>query len=289
MKAGFIGLGMMGTPMARNLLKAGRLVCVWNRTVSACEEFAAKGVQVASSPAEVALLSDVVITMLADPPAVESVALGEKGIFASASAGLIWIDMSTVSPDFSLRMWEECLRRQVRFVDAPVLGSVKPAEEGKLIIFAGGDEKTVEEVRPLLSLLGEKIFYVGKNGKGSAMKLVMNLMLGVFLAGASEALYLAEKLEIPPKILEEVAGIAPILSPSLQKKIPRMLAGDAPTTFRLRHMVKDLRLILQSAEKTGILLPLTAQAFQHFLSAEKMGLGEQDYSAVWGYVKTLKR
>ncbi len=275
--------------MAKNLWNAGYLSCVWNRTEAKAEEFRRMGVTVASSPHKLASSVNVVFTMLSNPDAVRAVAEGNDGILSFPTPSIVWVDMSTVSPEFSREMAKKSREKGLEFVDAPVLGSIKPAEEGALIIFAAGRQETVESLCPLFSCLGKHIFYLGENGMGSAMKLTMNLMLGVFLAGASEALHLAESLGMPEEILSEVCQVAPILSPSLQQKIPRMLSGTITSTFLLQHMVKDLKLILKTAENTGIQLPLTQQAFQHFSSAEQMGLGQKDYSAVWDFVKTLKR
>lgn len=277
---GFLGLGKMGLPMARNVLNAGYPMVVYNRSASKAQEFVDKGATLAKSPRHVAESCDLFITMLADELAVEDVMNGENGILKAAHSGQVWVDMSTVSPMFSRKMAQYARVKGVKMLDAPVLGSIKPAAEGMLMIFGGGDHAVFDDVLPVLETMGKEVFYLGGTGMGTSMKLCMNLLLGVFMAGLSESLLLANKSGIRNEQYQKVIEACSIVSPGMKSKVGAILAGDFTPHFTLKHMKKDLMLILDTAGDLGINLPVSEQALERFSSAYSAGHADQDYSAL---------
>ncbi|MEQ6390770.1 NAD(P)-dependent oxidoreductase, partial [Bacillaceae bacterium S4-13-58] len=191
---GFVGLGIMGNAMAENLLDAGYNLIVHNRTKSKAENLLEKGALWAETPAEVAEKSDLILSMLTNENAVESMALGESGFLHHLAKGKLWVDSSTVDPNFSRRMAEAATQRNIRFLDAPVSGSKIPAQKGELIFLVGGNKEDLEEVRPLLDVMGKSVQYHGEHGKGASMKLVINLMLAQSMAAFSEAISFGEAI-----------------------------------------------------------------------------------------------
>ncbi|QWK10259.1 MAG: NAD(P)-dependent oxidoreductase [Thermoflexus hugenholtzii] len=277
---GFIGLGRMGTPMARRLLQAGHRLTVHNRTRSKAEALVAEGAQWADSPRAVAQASEVVFMMLADSQASEAVLTGPEGVLAGAREGLIVVDMSTIAPAVSRRLAEQAARQGVTMLDAPVSGSVGPATEGTLTIFVGGPREAFEAVRDLLGILGRDIHYVGENGMGCAVKLAVNLILGVSIQALGEAFALGARAGIPPARLWEILSDLAVISPSLRNKGGKIVQGDFAPSFALRLMEKDLGLIVEFGRQVGASTPLAAVAQQTFLAAREHGWAEADYSAI---------
>ncbi|WP_448594776.1 NAD(P)-dependent oxidoreductase [Thermoflexus hugenholtzii] len=277
---GFIGLGRMGTPMARRLLQAGHRLTVHNRTRSKAEALVAEGAQWADSPRAVAQASEVVFMMLADSQASEAVLTGPEGVLAGAREGLIVVDMSTIAPAVSRRLAEQAARQGVTMLDAPVSGSVGPATEGTLTIFVGGPREAFETVRDLLGILGRDIHYVGENGMGCAVKLAVNLILGVSIQALGEAFALGARAGIPPARLWEILSDLAVISPSLRHKGGKIVQGDFAPSFALRLMEKDLSLIVEFGRQVGASTPLAAVAQQTFLAAREHGWAEADYSAI---------
>lgn len=277
---GFIGLGRMGTPMARRLLQAGHRLTVHNRTRSKAEALVAEGAQWADSPRAVAQAGEVVFMMLADSQASEAVLTGPEGVLAGAREGLIVVDMSTIAPAVSRRLAEQAARQGVTMLDAPVSGSVGPATEGTLTIFVGGPREAFEAVRDLLGILGRDIHYVGENGMGCAVKLAVNLILGVSIQALGEAFALGARAGIPPARLWEILSDLAVISPSLRNKGGKIVQGDFAPSFALRLMEKDLGLIVEFGRQVGASTPLAAVAQQTFLAAREHGWAEADYSAI---------
>jgi len=277
---GFIGLGRMGTPMARRLLQAGHRLTVHNRTRSKAEALVAEGAQWADSPRAIAQASEVVFMMLADSQASEAVLTGPEGVLAGAREGLIVVDMSTIAPAVSRRLAEQAARQGVTMLDAPVSGSVGPATEGTLTIFVGGPREAFEAVRDLLGILGRDIHYVGENGMGCAVKLAVNLILGVSIQALGEAFALGARAGIPPARLWEILSDLAVISPSLRNKGGKIVQGDFAPSFALRLMEKDLGLIVEFGRQVGASTPLAAVAQQTFLAAREHGWAEADYSAI---------
>jgi 3-hydroxyisobutyrate dehydrogenase-like beta-hydroxyacid dehydrogenase len=285
MKVGFIGLGIMGSRMAGNLLKKGNELVVYNRTKEKAEPLVAQGAVLAETPAKVAERVSVIITMLTDPPAVAAVAFGEDGFLDRFSRGSLWIDCSTVNPSFSREMANECAKRGVRFIDAPLAGSKIPAEQGQLIFFAGGERDDVEFSKPLLEAMGKAVFPVGGHGMGTAMKMVNNLLLAGAIAVFSEGMVLGEELGIPREVLFNTLLASPVAAPILGLKKPMIESGTFEAQFPLRLMHKDLHLASVTAYECGVAMPSSHAIKETFALAVRSGLGEKDVAALYQYLK----
>ncbi len=285
MKIGFIGLGLMGLRMANNLLEKGNELIIFNRTKGKAETLLAKGALPAASPAEVGQASEVVITMLANPEAVAKVAFGENGFLYQMEQKTIWIDCSTVNPSSSITCAAKAKGMNIRFIDAPVAGSILPAEKGELTFFVGGNKKDVEEVKPVLEAMGKKIIYLGENGKGTSMKMVVNMMLGQAMVAFSEAMILGESLGISKDTLFEALIGGPVTAPFLAAKKDKILKNKFDTEFPLELMHKDFQLATQTAYENNIALPAANNTKEIFALAKKFGFGEKDFSAVYQFLK----
>ena len=276
-KIGFLGLGEMGTPMARRLLQAGHDVVVWNRSAERTAPLAKEGAAVAPSPAKAAAGRDFVITMLATPEALEQVLFGAEGLAPALSPGQILIDMSTVGPD-EVRSAAARLPKGASLVDAPVRGSVPQATTGRLDIFVGAADQDYERVRPILETLGS-VRHTGGPGSGAAMKLVANLALGAAIVTLGEALSLGESLELQRNILLDVLADSPI-GPIVKAKRANVESGQFAPSFKLRHAAKDLRLVTETATARGRDLK-QARANRAWLDeAAERGAADLDFSAV---------
>jgi 3-hydroxyisobutyrate dehydrogenase-like beta-hydroxyacid dehydrogenase len=278
-KVGFLGLGLMGSPMARRLLAAGHDVAVWNRTAEKARTLAADGAEVGSTPAEAAAGREAVITMLADAGALESVLFGDQGAAAELRAGSLLIDMSTVGRDAVLDVAGR-LPDGVDFVDSPVLGSTPRAEAGELTIIAGGSEDAYERARPLLEVLGTPR-RVGDLGAGAAMKLVMNSTLGAILLGIGEALALGDALGLDRSAVLDALE-AGYLGGMVKMKRDSIDSGDYPPQFRLSLAAKDLRLVDEATDRA---LPGVTVARRTFEDAVAAGRGDEDYSALIDHIE----
>jgi 3-hydroxyisobutyrate dehydrogenase-like beta-hydroxyacid dehydrogenase len=284
MEVGFIGLGIMGSRMAANLLARGFSLAVHNRTAAKAEELVRQGACWAEGPAAAAAKADILVTMLADPEAVRTMALGEGGFLAALRPGALWIDCSTVDPSFSRRMAQEARGRRVRFLDAPAAGTKGPAEAGQLVFFVGGAAGDLQEARPLLQAMGRSVLHVGENGMGTSLKMVVNLMLGQAMAAFAEALRLGEALGLgKEKLLDTLLGGA-VAAPFLSGKRQKVLAERFEPEFPLKWMAKDLHLAAQTAFDCGAVLPCGAAAKELYALAAAHGWGEQDFSAIYGFL-----
>lgn len=281
MKVGFIGIGVMGKPMARNIIVAGYSLFVNDVNETAVQELVNEGAKRVQSPRELAQEVDVVITMLPNGAIVEQVLLGEKGIFAGAKPGFAIIDMSSVAPTFTRKMAKLAFEQQINYIDAPVSGGVKGATEGTLTIMVGGEKDLVERYQPLLEVLGKKIYHVGKVGAGDAVKIVNNLLLGVNMAAAAEAFVLGKKLGLDPKVLLEIISVSSGNSYALEAKMPNFVfKGQFEAGFAIDLQYKDLELAIQTAKEAKVPMILTNVAQQVFEQARAAGLGREDISAV---------
>ena len=284
MKIGFIGLGLMGSRMAKNILKHGNSLYVYNRTKEKANSLIESGAVLASSIPELAMHSEVIITMLSEPGVVKETALGENGFLKHLKKHSVWIDCSTVNPSFSKAMAEESKKHEVRFLDAPVSGTILPAEKGELTFLIGGEKNDVEFCLPLFEAMGKKILHVGENGKGTSMKMVINLLLGQAMVAFSEGMLLGESLGISKEQLMEVILGGPVVAPFLSGKKNKLIKNNFETEFPLQWMLKDLRLALTSAQENNLTLPLTSSAENVFNLANESGLGEEDFSAVYNFL-----
>lgn len=288
-KIGLIGLGLMGRPMGMNLLKAGYSVTVWNRTPARADELVAAGAVLAKTPREVAATSDLLLTIVSDPPALESVLWGQEGKYDGALAGLkagsIYVDSSTVSPALAKKISAACKDRGVRFLDAPVTGGDWGAREGNLVFMIGGEAETLKEAEPVLGVMGKKWFHLGPNGAGQTVKLAMNTILALQVDAMAEALALVTKAGLRGEQLVEVMQASMARSGVLDVKSPLMLKGDFKPSFPLRLMHKDLGLALELANQLGVALPTTAAAREVYNYVRGETKEDLDYSAVMRFWK----
>jgi 3-hydroxyisobutyrate dehydrogenase-like beta-hydroxyacid dehydrogenase len=282
---GFIGLGGMGSRMARRLLEAGHEVVVWNRTPERAAELVELGATQAESPSDAARRADVVITMLSDPAALWAVVEGPSGIAAGADESLTVIEMSTVGPAAVARL-ASLLPEGTGFLDAPVLGSLSEAESGKLKIFIGGRESLMNRWTPLLSALGDPM-HVGPLGAGAAAKLVANTTLFGVLATLGEALALGQGLGLSPDTTFDVLATTP-LAAQAERRRAAVESGEYPRRFALSLGVKDLDLIVEAAAAAGVDLRVAAAARAWLAEAEAAGWGDRDYSAVLAWILSAR-
>lgn len=285
MQIAFLGLGIMGSRMAANLLKAGHPLTVWNRSAEKAEALRPLGAQAAASPAEAVLGADVVFTMLSTPAAIEAVALGEGGFLPAMQSGALWVDCSTVDPDFSRRMAAEAAGRGLRFMDAPVAGSKAPAEAGKLRFLVGGKAEDLEQVRPLLEKMGSDIVHAGETGMGSALKLVNNLIMVQGLVAFCEGLVLGQALGLPRTLIFDALVGQAVVPGYIGGKRAKLENQEYSPEFPLRWAQKDLHLAAAAAFEAGVALPQTNIAKEIFRLADRAGLGEKDLTAVLAFLE----
>ena len=286
MRLGFIGLGIMGRPMAKHLIAAGHTMTVWNRSRPGIEDVVAAGGVEAASPAEVARASEVVFTMVGDAPDVEAVALGEDGIAAGAAAGLIHVDCTTISPGVTKEIAAKYAARGVLMLDAPVSGGEGGAVNATLSIMVGGPRGVFEKCLPLFEVLGKTITYCGEQGAGQITKLCNQVAVAGTNMAVCEALVLAAKAGVSrTTVLEAISGGA-AGSWQMTNLAPKMVQGDFRPGFKVWHQEKDLRHALDLARENHLPLPGTALVSQLFAALQNMGLGEEGSQAL---VKALEK
>lgn len=276
MKVAFLGLGMMGTPMARRLIDDGHDVSVWNRSPEKAEPFSADAT-VATSPRGAATDAEVVFTMVADPDALRDVVLGDHGVLAGMGSGATLVDMSTVGPRV-IKEVANHLHTGMEMMDSPVLGSVPQAREGSLKLFVGSSDASFKEHEKLLGTFGSPR-HVGKLGCGAATKLVANSVLGVLMTGLGEALSLGTAMGLDEDVLFDVLSESPIGDTASSKR-DKILSGSYPPGFKLWLAAKDLKLVCGAAERANVDLKLGRSARSWFRVAEQNGFADLDYSAV---------
>lgn len=282
---GFIGLGIMGSAMAKNLVKAGISVTVWNRSAEKCRELMELGASLAATPREVAGKCPVTFAMLADPAAAIAVCEGPDGVSAGIGEGRGYVDMSTVDAGTATRIAAAVTARGGRFLEAPVSGSRKPAEEGTLIILAAGDRTLFEEAYPGLERMGKKILHLGDVGNGARMKLVVNMVMGGMMAAFCEGLALGTKGGLAPADILDVIDAGAMANPMFRLKGGTICAENFATAFPLKHMQKDLRLAVALGDEAGQPLVLAAAANELFKRAKAHGCGNEDFSAVFKAIR----
>lgn len=286
-RIGFIGLGLMGSGMSMNLLRAGFPITVWNRTPSKMKPLLDAGAEGAGSPREVAERSDVVVDIVTDSPDVEGVLLGPEGVIHGARPGTVVIDMSTISPSVTRRIAEELGKKDVRMLDAPVSGGDVGAKEGTLSIMVGGDEEVYEECLPIFQAMGRTITHVGDNGMGQTVKLVNQILVGMNMLGVAEALMFAKKSGVDlEKCLAAVSGGA-AGSWQLTNNGAKLLRGDLEPGFKVKDYIKDLRLIMEAAADAEMPLMGASVVQQMFRSLDAEGLRQKGTQAVIRAVEKL--
>ncbi len=275
MQVAFLGLGIMGQAMATNLVRAGHEVTVWNRTSGKAVE----GARVAASPAEAAQGVEVVWMAVSDTVAVERVLFGPDGVEQSLTEGMIVVDSSTISPSATRKFAERVARKGAQYVDSPMTGSKAGAESGTLLFIVGGEEQTIERLKPLFAAMGKKIFRMGEVGKGQSAKLVMNLQIALIYEGFAEALTLAAKLGVDAEKLIPLVNASMVKSGVVEYKAPFVLGRDFSANFPLRLMRKDIRLALEAAKEARVKLPGLETVEEIYEMAIEDGHADLDYAA----------
>ena len=282
MKVGFIGLGHMGMPMARNILKKGFELHVYNRTRSKAESLAAQGATMADSPADLTRRVDIVLACLADIPASEEVFLGKNGIVIAARPGQILADHSTVDPETSGKLYQAAKRKGAHFLDAPISGGPGGAEAATLAIMIGGDEQAFRQALPVFQALGQTIVYMGGSGAGTATKLVNQMLVGVHTLASCEAMLLGIKLGVDTKRLAQVLMASWGASRMLERNAPFIIQREfGPSAAPIRNLVKDLGIIAELGEKMGLSFPSMKQAERINTMAADHGLASHDLTAIY--------
>ncbi len=282
---GFIGLGIMGRPMVRNLMKAGYSVTVYNRSQGAVNELVAAGATKAVTPSELAGKSDVIITIVTDSPDVEAVVLGENGVVDGAQPGAVVIDMSTISPQVTRDIAQTLADKGVAMLDAPVSGGDKGAIAGTLSIMVGGDEAVFTACRDVFDALGKNIVHVGPNGMGQTVKLCNQVIVSINLLAVAESLTFATKAGADPTRVLDAVTKGAAGSWQLENLGPKMIEGDYAPGFMVKLLQKDLRLALEAGQAIEAAMPGTALVNQLFRSVQALGCGNEGTQAL---VKTLE-
>jgi len=277
---GFIGLGIMGTPMCRHLLKAGYPVVAWNRTAARLQSLVADGARPGNSPADVASQSTITITMVGDSGDVEAVIAGKGGVIEGAARGSVVIDMSTISPVTSRSLAKRLAAREVQMLDAPVTGGSLGAQNATLSILVGGDRATFERCLPVFQKLGKAITLVGPSGAGHTAKLANQVLVAGCMSGVAEALVFAKKAGLELGTWFEAVKGGAGTSWHLTTQAPRVLDGDFSPGYMVKHHRKDLRLIQETAHEMGVPLPVASVVLQLYRSLQSMGGDELGHQAL---------
>jgi 3-hydroxyisobutyrate dehydrogenase len=283
-----LGTGIMGMAMARNLRKAGLAVYAWNRNRARAQPLAEVGGTVAGSPAAAVTHADVVITMLSDGPAVEAAMTGPSGALAAMRPRTLWLQMGTVGVAAIDRLWSLARRGEIDFVDAPVIGTRQPAEQGTLTILASGDPALQPRCEPVFQAVGERTLWLGSVGATSRLKLVANQWSTGMVALLAETVTLARRLNVNPAEFFGMIKGTPFTAPYAQVKGEHMMAGQFPPSFPLDMAHKDVRLVLAAARDAGQALPVTTAIEQQYASAESHGHGREDLSAIITALEALR-
>lgn len=287
LKVGYIGLGLMGKPIARNILKAGFPLVVHNRSQAAVDELVAEGAVRASSPAGVAAQADIVFTNLPDSPDVERVVLGGRGIIEAAHDGLIFIDNSTIKPAMARRIAAELAKKGVRALDAPVSGGDIGAKNATLTVMVGGEASALQRAMPALQAMGKTITHVGGPGAGQVAKAANQIMVAAQMVAMGELLVFAKKAGVDPrKVVEAIKGGAAQCW-TLDVKPPRLFAGNRSPGFKAHMQLKDMKIVMDTAQEYDIPISGTIANTALFQQMVEMGMGELDNSAVVGVIEKL--
>jgi len=286
-KIGFAGIGLMGQQMTRRLLLAGFPLTVWNRTQDKARDILSAGATWADSPKTLAQACDVVITMVTDSAASEEVICGQNGVLEGAHPGMLLIDMGSIAPEMSRSIADRAKAKGVPMLDAPVTGAPKVASEGKLGIMAGGPKETFDACLPIFQAMGVKVIHVGENGKGTTLKLINNLIMGVAIEAVAEALVLAGKSGIDPRKVVEITSVGGARTGAMETRGPRMIKHDFSPHFSANNMYKDLSAAIQLAEAVGVSLPATSIAREILRAAKSQGKGDLDSCVVMSVIEAL--
>lgn len=286
-KLGFLGLGIMGHPMARHLLEAGHEVALWSNTGAKAKELAATGNGIAcDTPKQVGEHADCVFLCVGDTAMSEQVIFGTNGVFEGVKPGTVIVDASTVAPSYSQKAAKRCAEKGVKFLDAPCTGSKPGAEGGTLTFMIGGEKEVFESVKPYLEPMGKQLYYCGGAGAGMHAKLTQNLILSNILQAFNEGLVLSTKAGVDPELMVDILSNSAARSGLISFKSPFVFKRDFSTNFSVKWMHKDIGLMLDFAKEQGVPVPLTALTHQLFQTAISSGYGEEDICAT---IKVLER
>jgi 3-hydroxyisobutyrate dehydrogenase-like beta-hydroxyacid dehydrogenase len=279
-KIGFMGLGIMGASMAARILKADYPLLVYNRTVAKAEPLAQLGAEIASSPRALAKKAEIIIAMVTGPEALYELLWGEEGAAAAFTPGQVFINMSSVSSSFTRELGKQLAPTGISFIDAPVFGTKKPAEEGTLVILAAGKEEKVKELEPLFLTMGKKVIFCGRAGQGSMMKMFANLLLGLMMAGFTEALNFGRLGGLELEAMLETVFSGAMNAPMFQVKAANFKDRNFSPAFPLKHLTKDAKFILDTAYELGAPV-LGGQMLLHlYRVGVAQGWGDEDISAI---------
>lgn len=284
---GFIGLGTMGSRIVKRWLDAGYPVTGYNRTRAKAEALLAAGMQWGESPCAVAKTADITFSMVSSDTAAQTVAVGEDGALAGLGTGKIYVEMSTISPQTVRQLAARAAEKGAAMLDAPVSGSVSTVEQGQLSIMVGGDESAFEQVRPILGELGPTVSYMGPSGMAVTMKIAINLTLPVQLMAMYEGVLLAEKAGIPRETAMRTLVNSAVASPAMKYRGPMALDLPDQAWFDVDMMLKDMRLALELAQSCEMPLPSAALAKEVLVSAKSMGLGKEDFAAMFNVLARM--
>lgn len=287
MKIGFIGLGIMGKPMSKNLIKAGYELIVSDFNKSAVEELVALGAEVGANPKEIAERSDIVITMLPNSPNVKTVALGENGLIEGAKEGLIYIDMSSIAPAASQEVYKELVEKGVDMLDAPVSGGEPKAIDGTISVMVGGKKEVFEQVKDVLAAMAGSVVHVGEIGAGNVTKLANQVIVALNIAAVSEAFVLAQKAGVNPEAVFEAIRGGLAGSTVLEAKAPMMLDRNFNPGFRINLHIKDLTNAMETSHEFGSPAPLTAAVLEMMYALKADGHEFDDHSSLLKYYEKL--
>jgi len=280
---GFIGIGVMGKSMARNLMKKGYSVVVYNRTKEKAEDLLQEGAAWADSPKEAAEIANVIITIVGYPKDVEEVYLGENGIITNGKENTYLIDMTTSTPSLAKRLYEEAKSKSMHVLDAPVSGGDIGAREAKLSIMVGGDKEAYDDVLPIFEILGTNIVYQGAAGSGQHTKMCNQIAIASNMIGVCEAIVYAEKAGLNPESVLKSISTGAAGSFSLSNLAPRMIKGDFDPGFYIKHFIKDMRIAMEEAEKMGMETPGLALAESLYSRLSALGQDEMGTQALYKY------
>jgi 3-hydroxyisobutyrate dehydrogenase-like beta-hydroxyacid dehydrogenase len=279
-KVGFMGLGIMGTPMAANLLKAGYPVMVYNRSPEKADPLVKQGAGLVSSPKALAKAAEVVIAMVTGPEALSDLLWGPDGAGGAFNHNKVFINMSSVAPRYTRELAQELEPSGVTFIDAPVSGTKKPAEEGTLLILAGGPQDKVKELEPLLLSMGKKVIYCGPAGQGSMMKMFINLLLGLMMEGFTEVLNFGHLGGLSLEGMLDTVFSGPLNCALFQMKAANLQNKTYPTAFPLKHMTKDAKFVVDTAFELGAPVPAGQMLLHLYRTGMAQGWGDEDISAI---------
>jgi 3-hydroxyisobutyrate dehydrogenase len=279
-KIGFMGLGIMGAPMAANILKADYPLMVYNRTVAKSEPLAQLGAGVASSPGALARKAEILIAMVTGPEALYELLWGAEGAATAFGPDKVFINMSSVSPSFTRELGKQLAPTGVSFIDAPVSGTKKPAEDGALVILAAGKEEKVKELEPLFLTMAKKVIFCGRIGQGSMMKMFSNLLLGVMMEGFAEALNFGRLGGLELEAMLETVFSGAMNAPMFQGKAANFRDRNHPPSFPLKHLAKDAKFVLDTAYELGAPVPGGQVLLHLYRAGVAQGWGDEDISAI---------